>query len=41
MRSMQERVEHFGDHLAFHSDQNCTVLEATFPLSQTTNGMDT
>jgi signal transduction histidine kinase len=41
MRSMQERVEHFGGHLAFHSDQNRTVLEATFPLSQTTNGMGT
>jgi two-component system, NarL family, sensor kinase len=41
MRSMQERVEHFGGHLAFHSDQNRTVLEATFPLSQTTNRMGT
>ena len=39
MRSMQERVQHFGGHLALHSDQNRTVLEATFPLTQTTNRM--
>jgi signal transduction histidine kinase len=39
MRSIQERVEHFGGHLALHSDQNRTVLEATFPLTQTTNRM--
>jgi signal transduction histidine kinase len=39
MRSMQERVEHFGGHLELHSDQNRTVLEATFPLTQTTNRM--
>jgi signal transduction histidine kinase len=41
MRSMQERVQHFGGNLALRSDQKHTVLEATFPLSQTTNRMGT
>jgi signal transduction histidine kinase len=34
LRSMQERVWHFGGKLAFHSDQHGTVLEAIFPLSR-------
>jgi signal transduction histidine kinase len=38
MRSMQERVQHFGGHLAIHSDQNRTVLEVVFPLSQLVTG---
>ena len=38
MRSMQERVEHFGGHLALHSDQNRTVLEVVFPLRPSGNG---
>ena len=38
MRSMQERVEQFGGHLALHSDQNRTVLEVVFPLRPFGNG---
>jgi signal transduction histidine kinase len=38
MRSMQERVRHFGGHLALHSDQNRTVLEVILPLSPAANG---
>jgi signal transduction histidine kinase len=41
MRSMQERVEHFGGHLALHSDQNRTVLEVVFPLRPSGNGAGT
>ncbi len=41
MRSMQERVEHFGGHLALHSDQKRTVLEVVFPLSPSGNGAGT
>jgi signal transduction histidine kinase len=41
MRSMQERVEHFGGHLALRSDQNRTVLEVVFPLSPSGNGTST
>jgi signal transduction histidine kinase len=41
MRSMQERVEHFGGHLALHSDQNRTILEVVFPLSPSGNGAGT
>ena len=37
MRSMQERVEHFGGHLALRSDQNRTVLEVVFPLNSSDN----
>jgi PAS domain S-box-containing protein len=33
MRSMRERVRHFGGQLALHSDQNRTVLEVILPLS--------
>jgi len=38
MRSIQERVEQFGGHLALHSDQNRTVLEVVFPLRPFGNG---
>jgi signal transduction histidine kinase len=38
MRSMRERVEQFGGHLALHSDQNRTVLEVVFPLRPSGNG---
>jgi len=38
MRSMQERVQHLGGHLALHSEHNRTVLEVVFPLSQPDNG---
>jgi len=41
MRSMQERVEQFGGHLALHSDQNRTVLEVVFPLRPCGNGSGT
>jgi signal transduction histidine kinase len=41
MRSMQERVQHFGGHLALHSDQHRTVLEVVFPLSPPGNGSGT
>ena len=41
MRSMQERVEHFGGQLALHSFQNRTVLEVVFPLSSSDNGAST
>jgi signal transduction histidine kinase len=41
MRSMQERVQHFGGHLALHSDQNRTVLEVVIPLSPPGNGKST
>jgi signal transduction histidine kinase len=41
MRSMQERVEHFGGHLTLCSDQNSTVLEVVFPLSPSGNGTST
>jgi two-component system NarL family sensor kinase len=35
IRSMQERVEHFGGKLAFRSDPYRTVLEAVLPRSRT------
>lgn len=41
MRSMQERVRHFGGHLALHSDQNRTVLEVILPLNPSANGPST
>ena len=41
MRSMQERVQHLGGHLVFHSDQNRTVLEVVFPLSSSGNASST
>ena len=34
MRSMQERVQHFGGRLDFHMGKNRTILEALIPLSQ-------
>ena len=34
MRSLQERVEHFGGTSALHSDSYRTVLEAVLPLSE-------
>ena len=41
MRSMRERVEQFGGHLALHSTQNRTVLEVVFPLRPSGNGAAT
>ena len=38
MRSMQERVQHFGGNLVLHSVQNRTILEVVFPLSLSGNG---
>jgi PAS domain S-box-containing protein len=34
IRSMQERVRHFGGQLVFHSDQYRTLLEAALPFAQ-------
>jgi PAS domain S-box-containing protein len=34
IRSMRERVQHFGGQLALHSDHHRTVLEAILPLSR-------
>jgi PAS domain S-box-containing protein len=34
MRSLQERLEHFGGRSALHSDSYRTTLEAVLPLSQ-------
>jgi signal transduction histidine kinase len=41
MRSMQERVQHFGGHLELHSDRNRTILEVVFPLNSSGNGTST
>lgn len=38
IRSMQERVEHFGGKVAFRSDPYRTVLEAVLPCSRTAKG---
>jgi PAS domain S-box-containing protein len=39
MRSMQERVQHFGGQLALRSEQNRTVLEAIFPHNRAAKGV--
>jgi len=38
IRSMQERVEHFGGRSELHSNPYRTVLQAVFPLSQAAKG---
>jgi two-component system, NarL family, sensor kinase len=38
IRSMQERVQHFGGRLVFRSDPYRTLLEAVLPFSRTTKG---
>jgi PAS domain S-box-containing protein len=38
IRSLQERVEHFGGRSALHSNAYRTVLEAVFPLSRAAKG---
>jgi PAS domain S-box-containing protein len=38
IRSLQERVEHFGGRSALHSDPYRTLLRAVFPLSQAAKG---
>jgi signal transduction histidine kinase len=34
LRSMHERVRHFGGKVVFHLERNRTILEAIFPLSR-------
>jgi PAS domain S-box-containing protein len=38
IRSMQERVQHFGGRLVFRSDPYRTLLEAVLPFSRTAKG---